>query len=132
MEEEKYTLKSASELAQTGGTALEANLDAKISDAPEQDIEQLEAIKDTAGFDKAIIEGRVQEAEDWLLKAKDTKYIGNDRWLRHRSETLYHLYREAGDFVAAKRMVEILAEGEAKDGRKMNLSLIAKRPYEQI
>lgn len=132
MEEEKYTLKSAAELAQTGSTALEANLDNKISDAPEQDMEQLEAIKDTAGFDKAIIEGRVQEAEDWLLTAKDTKYIGNDRWLRHRSETLYHLYRDSGDFAAAKRMVEILAEGEAKDGRKMNLSSIAKRPYEQI
>lgn len=132
MEQEKYPLKSAAELAQTGGTELEANLDTKITSNPEPSIENLENIQDTASFDRAVIEGRIQEAEDWLLTAKDTKYIGNDRWLRHRSETLYHLYRDAGDFVAAKRMVEILAEGEAKDARKINLSLIAKKPYEQI
>lgn len=98
----------------------------------ESDIEKLETIQNTDGFDKAIKEGRTGEAEKWFLAVKDTKYAGNERWLRHRSETLYHLYRDAGDFIAAKRMIEILADGEAKDGRKRDLSLIAQKPYEQI
>ena len=66
------------------------------------------------------------------MAAKDDKYAGNERWFRLQTEKLFHIYRDNKDAKGAKRMTEVLPEGEAKEGRKRNLSHVFKKPYEEL
>jgi hypothetical protein len=99
---------------------------------PEQDIESMDQTK-TSYFDALIKAGRLEDAEIWLMDNKNgEKYGENHKWLLHTSGQLFKRYREQERWPEAKRMIEILPDGQAKDDRKEKLVEEAKISYDQI
>ena len=98
-------------------------------------VEQQEnIIENTAGFKKAVSEGRLQEAEDWLLSAykNDERYKDKVDWLDHSSRKLFQAYYTNKDWANAKRMVDLGKDEDSKQGRRDKLAEEAGILFDEI
>lgn len=91
--------------------------------------EQEKTIENTDGFKDAVSEGRLEEAENWLMTNQNR---GDARWLDHRSSELFKAYREQGDYQSAKKMVELGKDERVIEDRKKKLEEESGLPFEQI
>lgn len=92
-------------------------------------------IFNTESFRNALEKGQIAEAEHFLDEVKNNpdkfpQY--NERWIDHREREVYAAYRDSGDYMSAKRIVEGSINSSSKTGRKDNLQAVAGIPYDQI
>lgn len=138
-------LTSQSEMPEDGDDALGQSQEAAVRDKmalaaqrekmglPQPDAEkgpeQQEQIENTAGFDRAVKDGRIDEAEDWLMANRER---GDANWLDHRSRSIFKARHQRGDYIGAKRMVELADTEEKIALRKARLEEVSGIPYDQI
>ncbi len=91
--------------------------------------EQQEQIENTTGFERALAEGQLDEAEQWLMENRDR---GDARWLDHRSLSLFRARRQISDFAGAKKMVELADGSDAQAGRRAVLEKESGLPFDEI
>lgn len=101
-----------------------------------KNIEQREGdINNTAEFETAIENGRIDEAEKFLEDVKNNREEFNqydDRWVDHQERKLFKAYYTAKDWASAKRIVESSILDSSKEGRKKRLADLSIMKYEDI
>lgn len=94
--------------------------------------EQVE-INSTSNFQKAIEQGLLAQAEEWLFAqeiGEDKKY--DKRWRDHRERELFKAYCQNNDWTNAKRIVENSVMPDSKRGRIKRLKELSGKNYEEI
>ena len=93
-------------------------------------------LKNTAEFRKALDEGRLEEAENFLKEVasnpdKFSQY--DERWLDHRQRELFQSFCEIKDWTGAERVIEATKDSRSQEGRKTRLKELKKeKNYEEI
>ncbi len=101
-------------------------------------------VSNTADFQKAITEGRLDEAEEWLLKIREewNKYVRDsktntrpkrdDSAISSRERTLMNAYITREDWAGAKRIIENSVHPENVKPRAQKLENVSGKRYEDI
>lgn len=104
----------------------------EVDEKKQQDQERREnMIEDTAGFCKALEDGKLEEAEHWLGQASQLEKY-DDRWLDHRQRELFKAFCAKKDWIGAKRVVEATKDEMSREGRKARLEELSEMKYEEI
>lgn len=97
--------------------------------------EKERVMKNTAEFRKALEDGSLKEAEDFLAEVasnpdKFPQY--DERWLDHRQRELFQAFYAKEDWRGAKRIVEETRDERSREGRINRLEELSGMDYEQI
>lgn len=88
-------------------------------------------INSTSDFQKAIEQGLLAQAEEWLLAQEIGKKY-DERWRDHQERALFKAYYAKQDWASAKRIVELSIKPKSKEDRIKRLQELSGKNYEEI
>ena len=101
---------------------------------PKQEQKEQIEINNTKSFEKAIQDGRIEEAEAWMNDSfeNDQRYQGNEKWLEDRQRSIIDAYLEQENRDGAERIVDATKNPWSQEGRVAKFDkFFPDQPYDK-